>query len=129
MYSFEKLDAWKASKKLVLIVYKILNNFPSFEKYSLCDQIRRSIVSVPSNIAEGSGRTSIKEKIHFIEIAYGSLMEAYCQLILAFELGYITSKHINEIKPTLDITAKLLSGLRTSYKQNTIHSQSPTIKH
>lgn len=118
MYSFEKLDAWKSSKKLVLMVYKILDIFPSFEKYSLCDLIGRSIISVSSNIAEGSGRTSIKEKIHFVEIAYGSLMEAYCQLILAFELGYITSKNINEIKPTLDITAKLLSGLRTSYIQN-----------
>ena len=82
-YSFETLTAWQESRKLVVAVYKLLDQFPSFENYALCDQIRRAIVSVPSNIAEGSGRTSLREQIHFIEISYGSLMEAYNQLIIA----------------------------------------------
>ena len=89
-YSFEKLMVYQTARKLVKKVYILLRRFPTEERYGLCDQLRRSIVSVPSNIAEQSGRTSIKEKVHFLEIAYGSLMEAYCQLDLAFELVYIT---------------------------------------
>ena len=85
VYSFEKLKVWQEAKKLVVDVYHLLDNFPKFEKYALCDQIRRAIVSVPSNIAEGSGRRSLKEQIHFLEIAYGSLMETYNQLLIAIE--------------------------------------------
>jgi len=88
-YSFEKLNAWQESRQLVVSVYQLLDKFPKFEKYALCDQLRRAIVSVPSNLAEGSGRLSAKEQLRFIEISYGSLMEAYCQLILANDLNYI----------------------------------------
>lgn len=91
---------------------KLVGTFPSFEKYALCDQIRRAIVSVPSNIAEGCGRPSYKEKEHFVEIAYGSLMEAYCQLILAEDLGYMVSGTVSSIKPEFDEVAKMLSGFR-----------------
>lgn len=91
-YSFEKLNVWQEAKKLVVEVYHLLDSFPKFEKYALSDQIRRAIVSVPSNIAEGSGRKSIKEQIHFLEISYGSLMETYNQLLIAIDLGYITEK-------------------------------------
>ena len=88
-YAFEKLNAWKESRILVKNVYQLLDNFPKFENYALCDQIRRSIVSVPSNLAEGSGRISTKEQLHFYEISYGSLMESYCQLTLVSDLNYI----------------------------------------
>lgn len=64
-YSFQKLTVWQESKKLVVDVYHLLENFPNFEKYALCDQIRRAIVSVPSNIAEGFERTGNKEFINF----------------------------------------------------------------
>lgn len=111
-YSFEKLNAWKEARELVVSVYKLLDNFPNFEKYALCDQIRRAIVSVPSNLAEGTGRMSPKEKLHFIEISYGSLMEAYNQLIIAADLEYITKKSLDELKPEIDSVARLLNGLR-----------------
>lgn len=96
-YSFENLDVWKVSKQLVIQIYQLIEKFPKVEKYALCDQLRRACVSVPSNIAEGSGRVSIKEKIHFISIAYGSLMEVYCQLQLAEELQYIHNNNLQEI--------------------------------
>ena len=96
-YSFETLDVWKVSKQLVIQIYQLIEKFPKVEKYALCDQLRRACVSVPSNIAEGSGRVSIKEKIHFISIAYGSLMEVYCQLQLAEELQYIHNNNLQEI--------------------------------
>ncbi len=114
-FSFQKLNVWKEAKKLVVEVYQLLDNFPKFEKYALCDQIRRAITSVPSNIAEGSGRISLKEQIHFLEIAYGSLMESYNQLLIAIELTYITEQSVDEIKPTIDAVAKMINGLRKTY--------------
>ncbi|MBO4481912.1 MAG: four helix bundle protein [Bacteroidales bacterium] len=113
-YAFENLNAWKGARKLVVAVYQLLDSFPKFEKYALCDQIRRSIVSVPSNIAEGSGRISPKEQLHFYEIAYGSLMEAYNQLILATDLKYINESNLNDLRPEIDDMARMLNGLRTS---------------
>ena len=115
-YSFEKLNAWKESRKLVVSVYKLLDSFPNFEKYALCDQIRRAIVSVPSNLAECTGRMSSKEKLHFIEISYGSLMETYNQLIIASDLEYITEQSLNKLKPSIDTVARLLNGLRVHHK-------------
>ena len=115
VYSFEKLKVWQEAKKLVVDVYHLLDNFPKFEKYALCDQIRRAIVSVPSNIAEGSGRRSLKEQIHFLEIAYGSLMETYNQLLIAIDLTYITEESVEAIKPSIDAVAKMINGLSKSY--------------
>ena len=117
VYSFEKLKVWQEAKKLVVDVYRLLDSFPKFEKYALCDQIRRAIVSVPSNIAEGSGRRSLKEQIHFLEIAYGSLMETYNQLLIAIELTYITEESVEAIKPYIDAVAKMINGLSNSYGQ------------
>lgn len=117
MYSFETLKAWQEARKLVVSVYRLLDSFPKFEKYALCDQIRRAIVSVPSNLAEGSGRSSLKEQIHFIEISYGSLMEAYNQLIIAADLKYIDEQSLESLKPDIDTVAKLLNGLRSSYSR------------
>lgn len=114
VYSFEKLKAWQEAKKLVVEVYHLLDGFPQFENYALCDQIRRAIVSVPSNIAEGTGRMSIKEQIHFLEVAYGSLMETYNQLLIAIELTYITEESVETIKPSIDAAAKMINGLRNA---------------
>ena len=113
-YAFESLNAWKESRKLVVAVYQLLDQFPKFEKYALCDQIRRAVVSVPSNIAEGSGRTSLKEQLHFYEISYGSLMESYNQLILAADLHYIEEKSLDDLRPQIDIVARMLNGLRAA---------------
>ena len=114
-YSFEKLNVWQEAKKLVVDVYHLLDEFPKFEKYALCDQIRRAVVSVPSNIAEGSGRKSLKEQIHFLEISYGSLMETYNQLLIAIDLTYITEESVEAIKPRIDAVAKMINGLSNSY--------------
>ena len=113
-YSFQKLNVWQEAKKLVIEVYHLLDSFPKFEKYALCDQIRRAIVSVPSNIAEGSGRKSLKEQIRFLEISYGSLMETYNQLLIAIDLTYITEESVEAIKPSIDAVAKMINGLSNS---------------
>ena len=117
MFTFENLEVWKRSKNLVVNVYDLLKSFPSFERFSMCDQIRRSILSVPSNIAEGSGRSSLKEKVHFIEIAYGSLMEAYCQLLVAVDLNYIPLEKVDQMKKEFEYISKMLIGLRATFKK------------
>ena len=113
-YAFENMKAWQEARKLVVEVYHLLDDFPKFENYALCDQIRRAIVSVPSNLAEGTGRTSAKEQLHFYEISYGSLMEAYNQLIIAADLKYIGDNNLKELEPQIDVVARMLNGLRSS---------------
>lgn len=114
IYSFEKLTAYQSSRNLVKLVYGFVRNFPHEEKYVLGDQLRRSIISVPSNIAEQSGRTSVKEKVHFLDIAYGSLMEAYCQLDIAKDLGYLSETDMQSIKKSVNETSLLIYNLRRS---------------
>ena len=111
-YNFKNLEAYKTSKSLVKIVYGVLQGFPREEQYALCNQLRRAVISVPSNIAEGSGRTSAKDQAHFFEMAYGSLMEVACQMDIACDLGYITSGDLEIIEQHVGLIAALLSGLR-----------------
>ena len=116
-FSFEGLEVYMAARVLVRDVYLLQQKFPKTEMYALGDQIRRSSSSVTSNIAEVSGRNSFKEKTHFIEIAYGSLMEAFSQLQIAQDLGYLTEHDIDTIRPSFVNVAKMLSGLK-SYFEN-----------
>ena len=111
-FSFEGLEVYQAARVLVKEVYLLQSKFPKMETFALGDQIRRSASSITSNIAEGSGRSSNKEKVHFIEIAYGSLMEAFRQLQIAQDLGYITEEDIDTIRPSFISVAKMLSGLK-----------------
>ncbi|HOY12016.1 MAG TPA: four helix bundle protein [Saprospiraceae bacterium] len=85
MKDYSNLEFWKRAHSLVILIYKISYNFPKEEIYSLTSQIRRSAISVPSNIAEGSGRNSNQQLINFLQIACGSLSELQYQILLAFE--------------------------------------------
>ena len=116
VFQFERLTAWTKAKELTLTVYSLIAKFPQHEQYALSGQIRRAVISIPSNIAEGSGRASMKEKIHFLEIAFGSLTETYCQLLIAKELGYITDDDLKTVKPLFKEVSRLMSGLRNSYE-------------
>ena len=116
-YPFENLNAWQESRKYVVEVYRLLEQFPQSERFALIDQIRRAVISVPSNIAEGSGRMSYKEKIHFLEIAYGSLMESFCQLEIACELNYISAEELAKIKEKLLAVSRLINGLSQSFQR------------
>ena len=116
-FTFFDLRVYKEAKVLVKNVYSFLNKFPQYENFALSDQLRRSVVSVPSNIAEGSGRFSAKEKIHFIEIAYGSLTETLCQLDIAHDLNYISDEDFANEKERIKVIGKQLSGLRSSFQK------------
>ena len=116
-FSFEQLVVYQESRKLVKTVYLFTKKFPSYEKYSLCSQLQRAAVSVSSNIAESTGRRSMKEKLHFIEMAYGSLMEVFCQLQLASDLGYLTEDDVENQRERVDNIARLLRALSYSYSR------------
>ena len=92
----------------------IARTFPLNERNILCSQVLRAVISVPSNIAEGMGRMSNRERIHFIEIAYGSLMEVMCQMEIAESLGYIRKEELLSIEEKVVKISKMLSGLRKS---------------
>lgn len=111
-YSYKQLDVYKEAKVLVKVVYGLLKNFPREEQYALCDQLRRAVISIPSNVAEGSGRTSAKDQAHFLEMAFGSLMEVDCQLDIAFELGYLSAEDIQNANIQICRGAAMLSGMR-----------------
>ena len=115
-YSFEKLEVWKDARVFVSDIYSLTKIFPIEEKYVLCSQVQRAAISIVSNIAEGVCRSSAKERVRFIEIAYGSLMETYCQLCIALDLKYITENKFAEIKTTIDKIANKLNALNRYYK-------------
>ena len=92
-------------------VYKLLEQFPDTERFALCSQTRRAIVSVPSNIAEGMGRVSNKDQAHFLNIAYGSLMEVYAQLDIANDLGYINNEMFNQVESDVEEISKMISTM------------------
>ncbi len=111
-YEYKNLDVYKEAKNLVKLVYKFIEQFPKVETYALCDQLRRAVISIPSNIAEGSGRTSAKDQAHFFEMAFGSLMEVSCQMDIACDLGYINQTELLKVEEQVSRIAAMLSGLR-----------------
>ena len=113
-FTYRKLRVYQQSKKLVLVIYDLLKYFPKEENYALCDQLRRAVISIPSNIAEGISRTSRKEQIHFLEISFGSLNEVMCQIEIANELGIISQEEIQLVEDYYRLISQMLSGLRRS---------------
>ena len=112
MFSFENLKVYQLARQLVKDVYLLQNSFPKEERYALGDQVRRAAVSITANLAEGSGRQSLKEKIRFIEIAFGSMTEVFCELQTACDLNYIHTEQLDALRPQFTEIAKMLSGLR-----------------
>ena len=115
-FGYRKLIAYQKAKEVVKHTYKLLKKFPHEERYAMCDQLRRASVSITSNIAEGVNRYSVKDKAHFIEMSYGSLMEVSSQFEIAEELGYITAEDRLSIDQLIEEVARLLSGLQKTFK-------------
>lgn len=117
IFAFEQLDVYQVARRYVKNVYLLSEKFPQKEDFALTSQIRRAAVSITSNIAEGTSRFSVKDKSHFIEIGYGSLMETYSQLQVASDLMYIKQSDIEEVKPQVIELRNRLSALRKSYME------------
>ncbi len=108
------LDVWRKSIDLVTLIYKYTADYPKDEMYGLTSQIRRCAVSIPSNIAEGSARTTKKDFSHFLAIALGSVAELETQLIISKNLNYLPETVLNELMPELISIRRMTLGLRKS---------------
>ena len=117
-FNFENLDVWQLSRKLVRDIYLKTKKFPKEERYGLTSQIRRASVSVASNIAEGNSRFSPKDKSHFTEIAYTSLMEVANQLIISCDLEYIDEDQLNRLKQDISEIGNKLNALYKYQRKN-----------
>ena len=115
-FSYRKLNVYQLSKKLVTDIYKLIGTFPNTETYALGDQLRRAVISIPSNIAEGTAKASPKEQFHFLEIAYGSLMEIMCQLEISYDLGYIDQVQLLQSEEEIVMIYKMLSSMQSTLK-------------
>lgn len=113
-FSFEKLKAWQEARKLTKTIYSITKSFPEDEKYGLTNQLRRAIISVCSNLAEGSSRNSQKEQKQFYQISFSSLMEALNQIIVANDLSYIDQDTYTSSRFEIETCSRLINSLRNS---------------
>ena len=112
-FQYRKLIVWQKAMRFAKVVYALINQFPTTEKYALSDQVRRAVVSIPSNIAEGCGRVSNRDYAHFLSIARGSLYETMTQLELAQSLGYI--EVLKDVEELASEISRMLTSLMKKY--------------
>ena len=118
MFNFEKLDFWQRANEFADLVYKVTKTFPEDERFGLTNQMRRAAVSVSSNIAEGSARSSRNDNARFLEIATGSLFEVVAQSFISRRQGFLTEPDFKTIYATADELGRMLSGLRRSLRES-----------
>ena len=116
-YSFEKLEVWVESKNFSKSIYKLTSNFPDNEKFGLISQLQRASISICSNIAEGSARKTFKDKAHFTTMAFSSAVEVLNQLIICFEIEFISENEYSKLRGDLESITNKLNALRT-YQAN-----------
>jgi four helix bundle protein len=112
--NYQDLIAWQKAMALVEMIYQVTRQFPREEIYGLTGQIRRASVSIPSNIAEGQGRTSSKEFQNFLSIAHGSVREVETQILIAQRLQYLPDKEVQAVLDLTGETGRLINGLLNS---------------
>ena len=117
MFGFEKLTAWQKAVEYADLVYRVTQGFPREERFGLANQLRRSAVSVSSNIAEGSSRSSRTDFARFVEIAYGSLLESVSELEIAKRQKLLAKEMFEAAYTNAEDLAKMLSGFRRSLKK------------
>ncbi len=111
---YRELIVWQEAMDLVETIYRATGAFPREEIYGLTSQIRRAAISIPSNIAEGNGRNTTRDYVHFLGMAYGSVKEVETQVLIAERLRYVNSTHSAELVKTTTEIARLISGLMNS---------------
>jgi len=114
VHDFKELDVWRRGVVLCVRIYALTEAFPKSQQFGLMSQAQRSAVSIPSNIAEGSGRSSNREFARFLNIAYGSACELETQMILAQELGYVSESDLHRASNDIDEVRRMLFSLRRS---------------
>ena len=119
--SYKELKVWQKAYQLCLEFYRLSKSFPEEEKYGLTAQIRRSAVSIPSNIAEGYGRKNKKKYIQVLYVGYGSLCELETQALLASDLGYIHEQDFGKLSANLAEVERMLKALINSLKEKPLN--------
>ncbi len=114
IHSFEKLNAWKEARKLVIKVYRVTSHFPPEEKFGLTSQMRRAVISVSNNLAEGTSRHSFRDQARFTEISFGSLVELIDDTIHSLDLGFISEFDYTDLRIDYDKIGPIIDGLRKS---------------
>ena len=122
IYSFEKLEVWKESIQLAVSTYKMTDLFPNEEKFGLISKMRRSSVSVSSNIAEGTSRSTNKDKAHFMTIAYSSTLELLNQTIISKELNFISDENYLNIRKDIESITNKVNSLRNHFLKSESHN-------
>jgi four helix bundle protein len=117
-YSFEKLDIWNKSKDFAVKVYSVTKSFPNEEKFGLISQLRRSSISISSNIAEGSSRTSSKEQGRFYTIAFSSTIEVLNQLIISKELEILSIEDYQDLRDDIEHITAMINRLHNSTQKS-----------
>jgi four helix bundle protein len=110
--SFTDLNAWREGHKLVIMIYNVTKDFPKEEIFGLTSQMRRSVISITSNIAEGFSRNTVKDKIQFYCIAHGSLTELQNQLLVSRDIGYLNKEDFKKNADQTVLVHKLITGLK-----------------
>ena len=118
MHNFRELKVWQKARQLVRQVYITTKTFPKEELFALTIQMRRSAISIVSNIAEGCGRSSDKQLAYFLDISRGSASELECQLLLSFDLGYIDNESLQELFRNLEEIQRMVQGFKKSLTTN-----------
>ena len=114
MFGYQDLKVWQKAMDLTVEIYRLVKKLPKEETYALSDQMRRSAVSIPSNIAEGKSRNSNKEFTHFLHIARGSKSELETQLLISVRVNYLTEKDIQAAIQMCKEIGSMLTGLISS---------------
>jgi four helix bundle protein len=117
MHNYKELNVWQKSRELVKFIYFLTSKFPKEELFGISSQMRRAVISISSNIAEGSGHSSKKDFIRFLEISYSSTSELETQIILSFDLNYVIEIDLNQGLEKISEIQKMLSGLIKSLKK------------
>jgi four helix bundle protein len=126
--TYKDLNVWRCAMDLVLEVYRATGSFPRQEIYGLTSQMRRSAVSVPSNIAEGKGRFSRKELLQFLFHARGSLLELQTQITIARELDFLPARQSDKLTEMADEVGRLLNGLINRFQDMARDNAAPDLK-
>ena len=114
MFGFENLEVWQKSIEFSRLIYEFTRSFPAGERFGLTSQMRRASVSISSNIAEGSSRSSKKDFARFVQLAYGSLMETVSQSHIAMQQEFLVEDRMAAIRSSAEELARMLSGLKRS---------------
>ena len=120
-YGFEKLHVWQNARELTISIYLLTNKFPKSEQFGLTSQMRRAAVSISSNIAEGSSKSTRRGQAAYYNIAYSSTMELISQLILASDLGYISAEDLSSTRKKMEVITIQLNALNNSIKRTPNH--------